>query len=86
VCVVTGLHDIDEYVQQQLVIAAFCIATFVLRPGGKFIAKVFRGRDISLLYAQLRMFFKHVIVAKPRSSRNSSIGNLFFYEFAVFFY
>lgn len=31
------------------------------------------GKDISLLYSQLRMFFPEVFCAKPRSSRNSSI-------------
>jgi tRNA (cytidine32/guanosine34-2'-O)-methyltransferase len=80
VFLVTGLHDIDEYVQAQLILAAFSIATFVLRKGGKFVAKIFRGRDVSLLYAQLRLFFKHVIVAKPRSSRNSSIGKIMLFE------
>jgi hypothetical protein len=32
-----------------------------------------RGKDVSLLYSQLRLFFPLVTVAKPRSSRNSSI-------------
>lgn len=41
--------------------------------GGKFVAKIFRGKDTSLLYAQLRIFFKKVSIAKPASSRNSSI-------------
>ena len=36
-------------------------------------AKIFRGKDISLLYSQLRIFFPTVTIAKPRSSRNSSI-------------
>lgn len=35
--------------------------------------QIFRGRDISLLYSQLKIFFQQVIVTKPRSSRNSSI-------------
>lgn len=34
---------------------------------------LFRGRDVSLLYSQLRIFFPTVNIAKPRSSRNSSI-------------
>jgi tRNA (cytidine32/guanosine34-2'-O)-methyltransferase len=50
------------------------IVTAVLRPGGTFVAKIFRGRDINLLYAQLRLFFPVVTCSKPRSSRNSSIG------------
>lgn len=70
---VTGLHDIDEYVQSQLLLAALNITTHMLRPGGTFVAKIFRGRDVSLLYAQLKSFFPHVAVCKPKSSRNSSI-------------
>jgi len=70
---VTGLHDIDEYIQAQLLLAALNISTHVLRSGGTFVAKIFRGKDVSLLYSQLRLFFPSVTVAKPRSSRNSSI-------------
>lgn len=70
---VTGLHDIDEYMQAQLLLAALNITTNILKPGGSFVAKIFRGKDVSLLYSQLRCFFKEVTVAKPKSSRNSSI-------------
>ncbi|RYG68934.1 RlmE family RNA methyltransferase [archaeon] len=70
---VTGLHDIDEYMQAQLLLAALNITTNILKPHGNFVAKVFRGRDVSLLYSQLRCFFREVTVAKPKSSRNSSI-------------
>ena len=70
---VTGLHDIDEYLQAQLLLAALNITTNTLKIGGSFVAKIFRGRDISLLYSQLRCFFSEVEVAKPKSSRNSSI-------------
>ncbi|KHJ90797.1 ribosomal RNA large subunit methyltransferase J [Oesophagostomum dentatum] len=69
---VTGIHSLDEYVQAQLVLAALNISTFILRPGGTFVAKIFRARDVSLLYAQLKVFFKEVYCAKPRSSRCSS--------------
>lgn len=70
---VTGLHDIDEYIQSQLLLAALSITTHVLMPGGNFVAKIFRGKDTSLLYSQLRIFFDKVSIAKPASSRNSSI-------------
>lgn len=36
-------------------------------------AKIFRGKDTTLLYSQLKLFFEHVSIAKPASSRNSSI-------------
>ena len=69
----TGLHDLDEYVQAQLLLAALNITTHVLKLGGTFVAKIFRGKDVTLLFAQLRLFFENVTVAKPKSSRNSSI-------------
>ncbi|KHN08528.1 Putative ribosomal RNA methyltransferase 1, partial [Glycine soja] len=50
---VTGLHDMDEFVQSQLILAGLTIVTHVLKEGGKFIAKIFRGKDTSLLYCQI---------------------------------
>lgn len=70
---VTGLHELDQYIQGQLVLAALNITTHLLRPEGTFVAKIFRGRDIQLLYSQVKLFFRHVVVAKPKSSRNSSV-------------
>ncbi|KAL1610758.1 tRNA (uridine-2'-O-)-methyltransferase trm7 [Paraconiothyrium brasiliense] len=70
---VTGLHDLDIYVQSQLLWAALNLALCVLKPGGKFVAKIFRGKDVDLLFAQLKLVFARVRVAKPRSSRASSI-------------
>ncbi|PKS11365.1 hypothetical protein jhhlp_003127 [Lomentospora prolificans] len=70
---VTGLHDLDIYVQSQLLFAALNLALCVLKPGGKFVAKIFRGRNVDLLYAQMKIFFEKVVVAKPRSSRASSV-------------
>lgn len=57
----------------QLLLAALNITAHVLSPGGTFVAKIFRGRDANLLYSQLRLLFERVAIAKPRSSRSSSI-------------
>lgn len=70
---VTGLHDLDIYIQSQLLWAALNLALCVLKNGGTFVAKIFRGKDVDLLYAQMRALFEHVTVAKPRSSRASSV-------------
>jgi tRNA (cytidine32/guanosine34-2'-O)-methyltransferase len=70
---VTGLHDLDIYIQSQLLWAALNLALCVLKPGGRFVAKIFRGKDVDILYAQLKTVFEIVIVAKPRSSRASSV-------------
>ncbi len=70
---VTGLHDFDIFIQAQLLYSALTLAMKILRPGGKFVAKIFRGKDVDLIYAQLKLVFDRVHVAKPRSSRASSI-------------
>jgi tRNA (cytidine32/guanosine34-2'-O)-methyltransferase len=70
---VTGLHDLDEYLQAQLLMSAVKITTHVLVEGGTFVAKIFRGRHAGQLYAQLRLLFERVSIAKPTSSRNSSL-------------
>ena len=49
------------------------ISTHVLSEGGTFVAKIFRGRNVGLLYGKLRLLFNRVSVAKQSSSRNSSI-------------
>ena len=70
---VTGQHDLDEFMQSQLLLAALNITSFILETRGTFVAKIFRGRDISLMISQFRVFFKQVQVIKPKSSRTSSI-------------
>ncbi|KAI9818798.1 MAG: hypothetical protein M1827_007618 [Pycnora praestabilis] len=72
---VTGLHDLDIYIQSSLLFSALSLTLRVLKPGpeSKFVAKIFRGKDVDLLYAQLKVVFEKVTVAKPRSSRASSI-------------
>jgi tRNA (cytidine32/guanosine34-2'-O)-methyltransferase len=70
---VTGLHDLDEHLQWQLLISAVKITTHVLVDGGTFVAKIFRGRHAGQVYAQMRLLFDRVSIAKPTSSRNSSL-------------
>jgi 23S rRNA U2552 (ribose-2'-O)-methylase RlmE/FtsJ len=69
---VTGLHDVDDYLQGQLLLSALALATHLLREGGTFVAKIFRHKNVGLFYAQLRLVFRRVSVAKPSASRNSS--------------
>ena len=70
---VTGLHDLDEYIQSQLILSAVELVVKLLKDNGTFVAKIFRGRDISLLYSQLECIFEEINVAKPQSSRQSSL-------------
>jgi tRNA (cytidine32/guanosine34-2'-O)-methyltransferase len=70
---VTGMHDLDEFMQSQLVFAAFNIACFMLDDGGTFMAKIFTGRDIGDLFSSLSPFFETVTKMKPRASRVASL-------------
>lgn len=70
---VTGLHDVDEFLQSQLLLSATLISTHVLCHNGTFVAKIFRGQTTQYLTSQLRLLFEVVSVAKPSSSRNSSM-------------
>lgn len=69
---VTGLHEMDEYMQAQLLLAALNITLHTLKPGGTFVAKMFRGFSTPLIYAQMKCVFEDVVFCKPASSRNSS--------------
>jgi len=69
---VTGIHDLDEYIQAQLLLAALNLTTYLLKETGTFVGKMFRGTDNSILKSQMLIFFKSVTICKPRSSRNSS--------------
>lgn len=70
---VTGMHELDEYLQHQLLLAALTITTCVLRDGGYFITKMFRGPNTPFLVAKCELFFDQVRIVKPKSSRNASM-------------
>ena len=70
---VTGLHAFDSYIQHQLLMAAVNITTHLLSKGGTFVAKIFRTREVGLVYSQLKLLFEDVQVAKPTASRNASV-------------
>ncbi|CAI2374742.1 unnamed protein product [Moneuplotes crassus] len=70
---VTGNHEFDQYLQHQLVLAAINISFHLMKEGGTFVAKVFRGKDFIYLTKFLKRLFKSVIISKPKCCRNSSI-------------
>ncbi len=40
---ITGFHDMDQYIQSQLLVAALNIAVRMLKNDGNFVAKIFKG-------------------------------------------
>ncbi|KAF9762709.1 putative tRNA (cytidine(32)/guanosine(34)-2'-O)-methyltransferase [Nosema granulosis] len=70
---VTGIHELDEYLQVQLVLTALCITLKISEIGGKFTGKIFRGKYTKYLVNHFKKFYREVSVVKPRASRSSSI-------------
>jgi tRNA (cytidine32/guanosine34-2'-O)-methyltransferase len=82
---VTGLIDIDMYMQVQLIIFSLIICLKLLKKNGKFCAKVFKEEakgkqeikgNYSLksdfYYEKAKSLFENVYYFKPASSRNTS--------------
>ena len=65
----------DEFVQAQLILAALTIVTHVLKPGGTFVAKVFRGKDIGLLYSQVQVVYLTHAFHLPVTTSNCRQAN-----------
>ncbi|CAD2093160.1 ribosomal RNA methyltransferase, putative [Plasmodium vinckei lentum] len=70
---ITGMNDIDEFIQSQLILSSLKVCCSVLKIGGNFISKIFRGEYTGLLIFHLNKFFEKIYVCKPQSSRNKSL-------------
>jgi len=72
---VYGLHDMDDYMQTRLAIVAFDLAKVLLRHGGSFATKIYRGDGGSSSFFKdiLGPNFQKVLCAKPRCSRAASV-------------
>ncbi|EAA17404.1 putative cell division protein [Plasmodium yoelii yoelii] len=67
------MNDIDEFIQSQLILSSLKVCCSVLKIGGNFISKIFRGEYTGLLIFYLNKFFEKIYVCKPQSSRNKSL-------------
>jgi tRNA (cytidine32/guanosine34-2'-O)-methyltransferase len=54
----------DQYIQSQLLVAALNITVRVLKRGGNFVAKIFKGSEISFLYSQFKLYFREIHIIK----------------------
>jgi 23S rRNA (uridine2552-2'-O)-methyltransferase len=69
---ISGAYATDHARSVDLVRAGFALATRVLRPGGRFVAKVFEGDLLPSLEEELRGRFEEVRRTKPPASREPS--------------
>jgi len=68
----TGEYEVDHARSVHLVRQALAAATDLLGPGGDFAAKVFDGRDLDDLKADIDREFEYVRELRPDASRESS--------------
>jgi 23S rRNA (uridine2552-2'-O)-methyltransferase len=52
--------------------AALAVADAVLRPGGRFVCKIFQGEDFKAFTDQVKTRFERMHIFKPQSSRKAS--------------
>lgn len=69
---ITGLKSVDQPKSMYLAELAIDFSQQVLRPGGKFLIKLFQGEGVDAYIAGLRKLFAKVKVRKPKASRSRS--------------
>lgn len=68
----TGKKDVDAARSYVLCEAALHIAEQVLKPGGRFVAKIFQGADFEAFIEAVRVRFDKRKIFKPQSCRKDS--------------
>jgi tRNA (cytidine32/guanosine34-2'-O)-methyltransferase len=69
---ITGFNEFDVYIQMQLILSALNTSIRMLRGGGIFISKIFKGKHTNQILQILTNFFKKIAIAKPKACRNAS--------------
>lgn len=69
----TGNRLSDHVRQLELADKALDFAVSILRPGGRFVVKVFDGEDIQDYYMRVKKHFATVKRLRPKATRNSSV-------------
>ena len=68
----TGNKHVDAARSMGLCEAALYVAREVLRPGGRFVCKIFQGPDFQAFNEEVRKSFQKQKIFKPQSSRKAS--------------
>lgn len=68
----TGHRFVDQARSFHLFMRALEIAEQTLRPGGRFVGKIFQGEDFEIARAQVRELFNTAKIIRPKSIRSES--------------
>jgi 23S rRNA (uridine2552-2'-O)-methyltransferase len=73
----SGVGFADSYKSYELASRAFQICQGVLKEGGNFVVKVFPGKEINELRADLKKAFRYVTTVVPPATRKTSSEQYF---------
>lgn len=68
----TGIRITDQARSLELCELALSTALRALKPGGKFVCKLFHSGDFAAFHAELRQSFERIEVLRPQSTRKES--------------
>ena len=69
---ITGFNEFDVYVQSQLVLTALNISIRMLKVGGNFVTKFYKGKNSDKIMKIFLSCFDKVTISKPKACRNAS--------------
>ena len=69
---ITGFNEFDIYVQSQLVLTALNISIRILKEGGNFVTKFYKGKYSDKIIKIFLCCFNKVTISKPKACRNAS--------------
>ena len=68
----TGFNEFDVYVQSQLVLTALNISIRMLKEGGNFVTKFYKGKYTDKIMKIFLTCFNKITISKPKACRNAS--------------
>jgi tRNA (cytidine32/guanosine34-2'-O)-methyltransferase len=77
---ITGLNEFDVYIQSQLILNALNTCIRIIKIGGNFITKIFKGKYTNKIIQIFLCCFEKVVITKPKACRNASFESFIFCE------
>lgn len=77
---VTGFNEFDVYIQFQLILTALNTSIRLLKEGGNFVTKIFKGKYTDIIIQILLTCFQKVVITKPKACRNASFESFLYCE------
>jgi 23S rRNA (uridine2552-2'-O)-methyltransferase len=69
----TGIKIVDREQSYQLSLRALELAEISLKPGGRFVCKIFQGEDWGAFVKNVKKYFLKTAIFKPRATRKESV-------------